>query len=70
MGPRALKVIKGLGFRVLGFRVFGFLTLKVIMGVSENRGPQYRTLNSSILIRRTPKQGTLIFGEFHLGLRV
>ena len=28
------------------------------MGVSENRGPQYRTLNS-----------TLIFGESHMGLR-
>ena len=25
------------------------------MGVSENRGPQYSTLNSRILIIRTPK---------------
>ena len=25
------------------------------MGVSENRGPEYRTLNSRILIIRTPK---------------
>ena len=28
------------------------------LGVSENRGPQYSTLNSRILIIRTPKQGT------------
>ena len=27
------------------------------MGVSENRGPQHSTLNSRILIIRTPKQG-------------
>ena len=26
------------------------------MGVSENRGPQYSTLNSRILIIRTPKE--------------
>ena len=28
------------------------------MGVSEKRGPEYSTLNSRILIIRTPKQGT------------
>ena len=28
---------------------------KVEVGVSEVRGPQYRTLNSRILIIRTPK---------------
>ena len=26
----------------------------LVMGVSENRGPKYRTLNSRILIIRTP----------------
>ena len=36
------------------------------MGVSENRGPEYSTLNSRILITRTPKQGTLIFGKSHI----
>ena len=33
------------------------------MRVSENRGPQYRTLNSRILIIRTPKQSTPQFSE-------
>ena len=37
------------------------------LGVSENRGPEYSTLNSRMLIIRTPKQGTLIFGKSHLG---
>ena len=36
------------------------------MGVSENRGPKYSTLNSRILILRTPKEGTLIFGKSHV----
>ena len=31
------------------------------MGVSENRGPQYGTLNSRILIIRTTKEVSLIF---------
>ena len=30
-------------------------------GVSQNKGPYYSTLNSRILIIRTPKQGTLNF---------
>ena len=30
------------------------------MGVSEDRGPSYSTLNSGILIIGTPKYGTLI----------
>ena len=33
------------------------------MEVSENRGPQYSTLNSRILIIGTPKQGTPLFPE-------
>ena len=37
------------------------------MGVSENRGPQYSTLNSRILIIRTPNQVPLIFGKSHMG---
>ena len=36
------------------------------MGVSENRGPEYSTSNSRILIIRTPKQNTLIFGKTHI----
>ena len=36
------------------------------MGVSENRGPEYSTLNSRIHIIRTPKEGTLIFGNSHI----
>ena len=36
------------------------------LGVSENRGPQYSTLNSRILIIRIPKQSTLIFGKSHI----
>ena len=36
------------------------------MGVSENRGPQYSTLNSRILIIRTPQRGTPIFGNSHI----
>ena len=36
------------------------------MGVSENRGPEYSTLNSRILIIRTPKKGTLILGNSHI----
>ena len=31
------------------------------MGVSENRGPQYSTLKSRILIIRTPNKVTLMF---------
>ena len=37
------------------------------MGVSENRGPKHSTLNSRILVIRTPKQGTPIFGNSHMG---
>ena len=37
------------------------------MGVSENRGPKYRTLNSRILIIRTPQnKAPLIFGNSHI----
>ena len=32
--------------------------LGAFMGVSETRGPEYSTLNSRILIIRTPKEGT------------
>ena len=37
------------------------------MGVSENRGPQYSTLNNRILIIRTPNKVPLIFGNSHMG---
>ena len=37
-------------------------TLWCDMGVSENRGPEYSTQNSRILIR-TPKLGTPIFAK-------
>ena len=38
------------------------------MEVSENRGPQYSTLNSKILIIRTPQNKVLpIFGNSHIG---
>ena len=33
------------------------------MGVSENKGPQYSTLNSRILIIRTPPMGYPQFSE-------
>ena len=36
------------------------------MGVSANRGPQYSTPNSRILIIRTPKKVPLIFGNSHI----
>ena len=36
------------------------------LGVSENRGPKYSTLNSRILIIRTPKQGTPNFRKLPL----
>ena len=36
------------------------------MGVSENRGPEYSTPNSRILITRTPKKVTLVFGNFQI----
>ena len=35
------------------------------LGVSENRGPKYSTLNGRILIKRTPNKVTLIFGNYH-----
>ena len=38
--------------------------LELDQGVSENRGPS--TLHSRILIVRTPKKGTLIFGKSHI----
>ena len=40
------------------------------MGVSENRGPQYSTLNSRILIVRTPKIRYPVFSEFSHVLKV
>ena len=40
------------------------------MGVSENRGPEYSTLNSRILITRAPKQGPLIFKNSQMSPRV
>ena len=40
------------------------------MGISENRGPKYSTLNSIILIIRTPNiyiyKVPLIFGNSHM----
>ena len=36
------------------------------MGVSENRGPYYSTLNSRILIIRRPNKVPLIFGNSHM----
>ena len=43
-----------LGLRILAaIRKYG-----LEMGASENRGPEYSTPNSRILIIRTPKQGT------------
>ena len=36
------------------------------VGASENRGPQYSTLNSRILIIRTPKTGTPNFANSHV----
>ena len=38
------------------------------MGVSENRGPQYSTLNSRILVIRTPNKVPLIFGNSRIGV--
>ena len=52
------------------------------MGVSENRGPKYSTLNSRILVIRTPKSSTpnfrklsyptqkFLFGSFFGTLRL
>ena len=43
----------------------------VYMGVSENRGPYYSTLNSRIFIIRTPNKVPQIFGNSYIaGLRV
>ena len=36
------------------------------MGVSENRGPEYSTLNRRILIIRTPNKVPRIFGNSHI----
>ena len=36
------------------------------MGLAENRGPYYSTLNSRILIIRTPNKVPLIFGNSHI----
>ena len=36
------------------------------MGVSENRGPKYSTLNSRILIIGTPNKVPLLFGSSHV----
>ena len=38
------------------------------MGVSENRGSKYSTLNSRILIIRTPNKVPPILGNFHMGV--
>ena len=43
---------------VLGSRVLKHEIRLGILGVSENRGPKFTTLNSGILSIRTPKQGT------------
>ena len=40
------------------------------LGVSENRGSYYSTLNSRILIIMTPNMVPLIFGNSHLGFWV
>ena len=44
-----------LASRVLGARKQICAYLELIKGVSDNRGRQYSTLNSRILIIRTPK---------------
>ena len=49
-----IEGIFGLGCGAQGSASFGWFH----MGVSENRGPYYSTLNSRILIIRTPRQGT------------
>ena len=36
------------------------------MGVSENRGPKYSTLNSRILYKNPPNKVPLIFGNSHM----
>ena len=41
-------------------------TPKTLLGVSENRGPLYSTLNSRILMIRTPKYGTPYFRKLTL----
>ena len=43
------------GLVVWGFRVRVLVSRDQYLGVSENRGPEYSTLNSGILITRTPK---------------
>ena len=42
-----------------------WLWVFVNLGVSENRGPSYSTLNNRILIIRTPNKVPLIFGNSH-----
>ena len=44
-------------------------TPKPHLGVSENRGPEYSTVNSRILIIRTPKYGTPNFRKLLLKLQ-
>ena len=39
------------------------LARKEICGFPKILGPEYSTLNSRVLIIRTPKQGALIFGN-------
>ena len=41
-------------------------TMNPYVGVSENGGPQYSTLNSRILTMRTPNKVPLILGNFHM----
>ena len=45
----------GMVLKISNFYVFSSTTQ---MGVSENRGPEYSTLNSRTPIIRIPKQGT------------
>ena len=48
--------------------VFTGLDLDCDTGVSENRGSKYSTLNSRILMIRTPNKVPPILGNFHMGV--
>ena len=52
---RASRYVPGFYAAVVGIQKMSESIYCSDMGVSENRGPRYSTLNSRILIIRTPK---------------
>ena len=55
------------GLRSFQLSPYAMTSSWIYVGVSGNRGPQYSTLNSRILIMRTPKYGTPDFRKLPCG---